>query len=185
MTTDEIIKTLPTEMMRARAFLLKPDFSLFLAGLGRLDYIDGPESTRVVVFSSLDLPVTICETEYADDFYESFLGSEVLGVPMNTGEERLAKWPRLEAKHDKIVIEGVEKHITACDILLSSAGWVGINLPKGSSGVFKAYTPEKRGIYVRSPSLLPYGMSLRGPRVRGSFAYLIGRAFNLKKPVKN
>jgi nitric oxide-associated protein 1 len=183
MTTDEIIKTIPTQMMRARAFLMKPNFSLFLAGLGRIDYIEGPESTRVVVFSSLELPVTICETEYADELYENFLGSELFGVPMDTGEERLAKWPRLEAKHDKIVIEGVEKHITACDILLSSAGWVGVNIPKGYTGTFKAWTPEKRGIYVRSPSLLPYGMNLRGRRVRGSFAYLIGKAFTYKRPV--
>lgn len=168
-------------MIRARAFLMKPNFSLFLAGLGRIDYIEGPESIRMVVFASLELPVTICETHFADEFYENFLGSEVLGVPMNTGEERLAKWPKLEAKHDKIVIEGVEKHITACDILLSSAGWVGVNLPKGFSGEFKAWTPEKRGIYVRSPSLLPYGMQLRGKRVRRSFAYLVGKAFTFSK----
>ena len=160
---------------------MKPNLSLFLAGLGRLDYIDGPESTRVIVFSSLDLPVSIIETSYADEFYEEFLGSEVLGVPMATGEERLALWPKLEAEHEKIVIEGVEKHITACDILLSSAGWVAINLPKDTTGTFKAWTPEKRGIHVRTPSLLPYGMTLRGKRVRRSLAYLIGDAFTYKK----
>jgi nitric oxide-associated protein 1 len=184
LTTDEIIKTIPKEMMRARAFLLKKGLTLFLAGLGRLDYIDGPESTRVVVFSSLELPVTICSTEDADEFYEAFLGSEVFGVPMDSGEERLSKWPKLEPGHDKIVIEGIEKHITVCDILLSSAGWVGINIPKGLTGTFRAWTPEKRGIYVRNPSLLPYGMTLRGKRVRRSYAYLIGDAFTFRRPKK-
>lgn len=168
-------------MIRPRVFLMKPNLTLFLGGLGRLDYIDGPESTRVIVYSSLDLPVSICETEDAEEFYDSFLGSEILGVPMNTGEERLAKWPKLEAKHDEIVIEGEEKHLTVCDILLSSAGWIGINLPNGSTGKFKAWTPEKRGIHVRKPALMRYGMSLRGKRVRRSLAYLIGNAFTYKR----
>lgn len=177
------MKTVPSQMIRARAFLLKTNFSLFLAGLGRLDYIDGPDSTRVVLFSSLELPVSIVETQDADEFYETFLGSEVLGVPMDTGAERLAKWPKLEASHDKIVIEGIEKHISVCDIILSSAGWIGINLPKGSTGTFRAWTPEKRGIHVRSPSILPYGMTLRGRRVRRKFAYLIGDAFTFRRPL--
>lgn len=157
---------------------------MFLAGLGRLDYIDGPESTRVIVYSSLELPVSICETEDAEDFYESFLGSELLGVPMNLGEERLAKWPKLEAAHDKIVVEGEEKYLTVCDIVLSSAGWIGINLPRDTTATFKAWTPEKRGLYVRNPSLLRHGMTLRGKRVRRSLAYLIGDAFTFKKPIK-
>lgn len=106
------MKVLPRDMIRARAFLIRPNMSLFLAGLGRLDYIEGPERTRVIVYSSLELPVTICETKDAEEFYESFLGSEVLGVPMNSGDERLAMWPKLEAEHDKIIVEGVQKHIT-------------------------------------------------------------------------
>jgi nitric oxide-associated protein 1 len=170
-------------MIRARAFLMRPNLTLFVAGLGRLDYIDGPERTRVIVFASLSLPITICETSDADEFYESFLGSEIMAVPAS-GEERLAKWPKLEAAHDKIIVEGEEKHKTVCDIILSSAGWIGINLPKDSTGTFKAWTPEKRGIYVRSPSLLPYGMTLRGKRVRRSIAYLIGDAFTYKRPRK-
>lgn len=174
------MKVLPKEMLRPRAFLLKRGLSLFLAGLGRLDFVDGPEDTRVIVYSSLELPVSICEISDADEFYNSFLGSEILGVPINSGEERLAKWPKLEAAYDKIVVEGVEKHITVCDIIMSSAGWIGITLPRGVSAVFKAWTPEKRGIHVRNPSILPNGLSLRGKRVRRSFAYLIGEPFSTK-----
>lgn len=176
------MKTVPKEMIRARAFLMKPNFSLFLAGLGRLDYIKGPDSMRVVVFASLDLPVTIIETQDADEFYELFLGSELMGVPMNSGDDRLAKWPKLEAARDFVVI-GKEKHITACDFLLSSAGWIGINLPREAEGTFKVWTPERRGIHMRSPSILPYGMTLRGRRVRRSFAYLLGSAFTFKRPL--
>lgn len=182
MTTDEIIKVIPKEMIRPRVFLLKPGMSLFLAGLGRLDLIDGPESMRVIVYSSKELPVSICHTKDAEEFYDSFLGSELLGVPINSGEERLAKWPKLEASHDKIIVEGEEKHLTVCDILMSTAGWIGINLRNGEKGTFKAWTPEKRGIHVRCPSILRYGMTLRGRRVRHSLAYLLGDAFTYNKP---
>lgn len=175
---------IPKEMIRARAFLMKPGLTLFLAGLGRLDYIEGPDSTRVVVFASLDLPVSIVDTTDAEEFYDSFLGSEILGVPMNSGEERLAKWPKLEAAHDQIVVEGEQKHLTVCDIVMSSAGWIGINLPNGYKGTFKAWTPEKRGIHVRCPSILRYGMTLRGRRVRHSLAYLLGDAFTFRRPVQ-
>lgn len=98
-------------MIKPRAFLLKPNVSLFLAGLGRLDYIDGPERIRVIVFSSLELPVSIVETDDAEDFYESFLGSEIMGVPLGD-KERLDKWPKLEAMYDEITVDGHEKHLT-------------------------------------------------------------------------
>jgi len=159
---------------------MKPNLSLFLAGLGRLDYVSGPASTRVIVYASMELPVSICKTEDADEFYENFLGSEVLGVPIDSGEERLAKWPKLEAAYDEIKIDGEQKHITACDIVLSSAGWIGINLAQGLTATFKAWTPEKRGIYVRKPPLLPHGLTLRGKRVRRSLAYRVGEAFTFK-----
>jgi hypothetical protein len=34
---------------------------------------------------------------------------------MDSGDERLAKRPKLEAAHDKIVVEGEEKFITDSD----------------------------------------------------------------------
>lgn len=174
------MKTLPKEMMKARAFLMKPDLSIFIAGLGRLDYIEGIERIRVVVFSSLELPISIIETKFADEFYEEFLGSEVLGVPILESEERIQNWPRLEAG-DEFTVQGIEKHLTACDVVLSSAGWIGINLPANEIGKFQAWTPQKRGIHIRDPSLLPFGMNLRGRRVPRSLAYHIGKAFTYKR----
>ena len=180
LTTDEIIKTIPKEMIKPRTFIMKPSLTMFIAGLGRLDFVQGPPSIRVTAYSSLELPITICETADAEEFYENFLGSEIMGVPIDSGEERLAKWPKLQVSED-ILVEGEEKHITVCDILLSSAGWVGINLPRDSSGIFRAWTPEQRGIYVRCPALLPYGVNLRGPRIRHSLAYRISESFTFQR----
>lgn len=57
------------------------------------------------------------------------------------------------------------------DVVLSSAGWVGLIIPKSKEADFKIWTPEARGIYVRQPSLIPYGGNLRGHRIQGTLAY--------------
>lgn len=175
LTTDELLLTLPKQMIRPRAYLMKTGLTLFLAGLGRLDYIEGPESTRVLLYASPNLPTLICDTVNADEVYRSLLGTEYLRVP-RADPERLAKWPPLQAAPD-ILLYGEEKHVSVADVVLSSAGWIAINLPAESEAVFRAWTPERRGIFVRQPALLPYGMALKGKRIRGSLAYREGDAF--------
>lgn len=161
-------------MIRPRVFLIKPNFSLFVGGLARFDYLGGADSIRVIVYSSLKLPVTICDTKDAEEIYNDFLGSELFNVPIGEND-RLEKWPKLDSK--EIVVMGKEKYITACDVVLSSAGWIGVNLPRESEAHFVAWTPEKRGIYVREPSLLEHGMNLKGARIRHSLAYRLGIPF--------
>lgn len=175
LTTDELLLTIPKQMIRPRAYLLKTGLTLFLAGLGRLDYLDGPESTRVILYASPNLPTLICDTVHAAQIYQNLLGTEYLRVP-RADPERLAKWPALEAGPD-ILLYGEAKHISVADVVLSSAGWIAVNLPDGAEAIFRAWTPEKRGIYVRQPALLPFGMALKGKRIRGSLAYREGDAF--------
>uniref|UniRef100_A0A8D8AE42 Nitric oxide-associated protein 1 n=1 Tax=Culex pipiens TaxID=7175 RepID=A0A8D8AE42_CULPI len=176
LTTDELLQTLPKQMIRPRAYLLKPGLSLFLAGLGRLDYLEGPPSTRVLLYSSPSLPTLICETTAATQIYANLLGTEFLQIP-GPDPDRLSRWPALKPSPD-ILLTGVqEKHISVADILLSSGGWIAVNLPPGEEAAFRAWTPEARGIYVRQPALLPHGMSLRGKRIRGTLAYRIGDGF--------
>lgn len=175
LTTDELLLTLPKQMIRPRAYLLKVGMTLFLAGLGRLDYIDGPLSSRVLLYASPNLPILICDTMYAEQIYKHLLGSSYLLVP-RSDPDRLAKWPQLECTAD-ILLSGEDKHISVADIVLSSAGWIAVNLPASMEATFRAWTPEKRGIYVRQPALLPQGMNLRGKRIRRSLAYRVGNAF--------
>lgn len=168
-------------MIRARMFFMKPGMSLFIAGLARLDFLDVPRLTRAIVYSSLHLPVTVCNTDDADEFYEKFLGSELLGVPQSMNEERLSKWPKLEPLYDEIAIDGIDKHVSACDFVMSSAGWIGINLPQNTVGIFKPWIIGGKGVHVRKPSILLNGFNLRGPRIRDSPAYGIGDAYTFRK----
>lgn len=46
LTTEELLLTLPNRIISPRTFTIKPQESLFLAGLGRIDCIDGPIHLR-------------------------------------------------------------------------------------------------------------------------------------------
>ncbi|XP_050077001.1 nitric oxide-associated protein 1 [Anopheles maculipalpis] len=176
LTTEEIVLTSSKQLIRPRVYLLKKGMTLFLGGLGRFDFVEGPDSIRAIVYSAHTLPTVICNTSDASTLYKALLGSKLLGVPFGS-TDRLEKFPPLECFPDILVHGELEKHTTVCDVLLSSAGWIGVNLPKHSEATFRAWTPNRRGIYVRQPALLPNGLALRGKRIRGSLAYRLGEGF--------
>ncbi|XP_049541691.1 nitric oxide-associated protein 1 [Anopheles darlingi] len=170
LTTEEILMALAKRTIRPRAYLLRKGMTLFLAGLGRLDYLDGPESVRVMVYAAPTLPTLITYTTDAGELYSDLLGSPLLAVPFGS-EERLKRWPELRASPDILLHGTSAKHIAAGDIVLSSAGWVAVHLPMQSEATFRAWTPDRRGVCTRQPSLLPQGLTLRGKRIRGSLSY--------------
>ncbi|XP_041786446.1 nitric oxide-associated protein 1-like isoform X1 [Anopheles merus] len=176
LTTEEIVLTVPKQIIRPRIYLLKRGMTLLLGGLGRLDFVEGPDSIRVILYASNMLPTIICQTLDAPALYEALLGTEFLGVPFGS-QERLEKFPLLECVPNILVHGILEKHLTVCDILLSSAGWIGVNLPKNSEAIFHAWTPKKRGVYIRQPAILPNGLALRGKRIRRSLTYRTGTIF--------
>lgn len=41
LTTDELLLTLPQEIITPRTFMFRPKQTIFVAGMGRLDYLEG------------------------------------------------------------------------------------------------------------------------------------------------
>ena len=177
LTTEELVKVLPKTAIIPRFFILKPGRSLFLAGLGRIDLISSStnESSRVAVFSSSELPVTIVPTNEADHVYSNLLGSELLAVPCG-GARRLADWPGLQPKDNRIKLKGHGWQKCCADIVLSSAGWVSITGGQEMKMEFQAWTPLSRGIHLREPALLPFSVNFRGKRIDHTPTYETGRA---------
>lgn len=129
------------------------------------------------MYSSLELPVLICDTASAEQVYQDGLRSEMFKVP-TPEEERLKTWPELQSTTDgdlEIASEG--SALISGDIVLSCCGWIGINVEENYRAVIKAWTPGGRGIYLRQPAMLPSGLRLKGSRIRHSLAYKTGRAF--------
>lgn len=126
------------------------------------------------MFCSENLPITVCKTETAEEIYNSLLGSELFKVP--TGQKaRLKKWPALLPSKD-LLVNGVDAKTACVDVVLSSSGWVSVTGTQNNSYVLRGWTPEGRGVFLRSP-LLPKIVNFRGKKVRGSPAFEKSRVF--------
>ena len=53
---------------------------------------------------------------------------------------------------------------SVCDIILSSVGWVCVTAGFEHEIKLLAYTPNGKGIFMRSPSLFPKAVTERGKR---------------------
>lgn len=168
LTTDELLKTIPRQLITPRVFSLQPYQTLFLAGLGRIDLIHSRQNVLLTVFASKYLPIHVTYTQEASRFYNMFLGSELLGVPIGS-QERLRHFPPLVPK--EIDLKGITWTESCADIVLSSAGWVSVTMGEAEECVLKAYTPAGKGIFVRQPSLLPFAVRMRGRRIVGTPCY--------------
>lgn len=94
LTTEELLLTIPKSALWPRVFHMAPGHSLFLSGLGRIDYTSGAKSVQLAVFASKLLSILVVETDKADEVYEQCLGTEILNVPRGN-EMRLKEWPGL------------------------------------------------------------------------------------------
>lgn len=74
---------------------------------------------RCTLFTSKNLPITICHTKDADEIYEELLTTEAFAVPTND-PERLKVWPKLEGKEVKVT--GIDRNESTADVILSSIG---------------------------------------------------------------
>lgn len=95
---------------------------------------------------------------------------------MPTGQRvRLKKWPALLPSKD-LIVNGVNARTACADVVLSSSGWICVTGSEKNSYVLRGWTPEGRGVFLRSP-LLPKIVNFRGIKVRGSPAFVKSRVF--------
>ncbi|XP_068220839.1 nitric oxide-associated protein 1 [Palaemon carinicauda] len=168
LTHEELMKVLPRRLIRPQTFSLTSSKTLFIGGLARLDLLYCPSSVRFTVFAAAKIPITIVKTASASLFYSQYLGTKVLGVPAG-GEERLQLWPALASCDLRMT--SLNSKECCGDIVLSTAGWVAVNTLEDQVIELRAWTPGGRGIYLRTPSMLPRVVNLRGRRLKNSPAH--------------
>ncbi|XP_050752525.1 nitric oxide-associated protein 1 [Gymnogyps californianus] len=168
LTEKEVKLVLPTHAIVPRTFILKPGMVLFLAALGRVDYLQGEKPAWFSVVASNLLPVYISTLSNADAIYEKHADQELLKVPMG-GEERMKEFPPLVPQD--ITLKGIGTTEAVADIKLSSAGWVAVTAHAEEKLLLRAYTPKGTALVVREPPLLPYISTIRGARIPGTAAY--------------
>lgn len=107
LTAEELLDAIPKKVLWPRIFIMRPGTTLFLAGLGRIDLINGSDRTRLAVFASEKLPILIVNTEQAEKVYWDCLGTELMCVPRGN-KERFQSWPHLKRHEEKIVVSNYE-----------------------------------------------------------------------------
>ncbi|XP_072758076.1 nitric oxide-associated protein 1 [Anoplolepis gracilipes] len=172
LTTPELLSVLPTRIISPRTFILQAEQTIFLGGIGRLDYLEGDSFIRCTIFSSRELPVTITNTADADCIYDKLLKTEAFVVP-ESDPDRLKHWPALGSKEMEVI--GIGKNESVADVVLSSAGWIAIAGVENKRLSLKAWTPQGRGLHLRTPALLRRSVALRGTRVSDAPTYRDGR----------
>ncbi|XP_037949551.1 nitric oxide-associated protein 1 [Teleopsis dalmanni] len=183
LSSEELKLLEPKEIICPRAVILQPGFSILLGGLARLDLIECKNynnGIKVFAFSSPQLPITVAQTTNACDIYKKYLGTEILGFPFGS-EERLNQWPGLQCRRENLHMVAANGDVLSGDIVLSSAGWIGVYAPTGCECVFQAWTPYARGIFLRTPALVPNATRLIGKRIRNTLAYNLSKPFVFKK----
>lgn len=120
LTTEELVLTFPSRLLKPRTFKLKPESSIFIGGLARLDFLEGSEGVLFTVFCAETLPITITKLNDADYIYDNFLGTKLLAVPIGDSQ-RLKLFPAL--KSGKIIeCTGIDAECSCIDVVLSNAG---------------------------------------------------------------
>lgn len=161
LTGEELKVILKHEIIRPRVFVMKPGDVMFITGLARIDYLEGKPRTYVTVHTNHFLPVHVVWDCNADAFYKENIGTDILGVPLGDSE-RLGRLPSLCGR--EFFIETEDNSVASADLQLSSLGWVSFAAEDTTVHV-RAYTPEGRGMHLRSPALLPNIKAFKGSRI--------------------
>lgn len=107
LTAQELLDVMPKKVLWPRVFLMRPNHSLFLAGLGRIDLIGGSDEVRLAVYASDKLPIVITHTDKAEEVYQDCMGTELFRVPRGD-EDRLERWPGLKRTEKPISVSNYE-----------------------------------------------------------------------------
>lgn len=150
---DELKKVLPKKQILPSVYRLSPGSTIFIGGLARFDYLEGPPLAYFTLFASPEIYIHKTSTEKADELYRNQVGT-LLTPPFSA--ETIANWPGLHVA-DSITheIENDEGNWQkACtDIVFSGLGWVSLTM-KGTARV-RTFFPEGCLVGLRPP-LMPF-----------------------------
>ena len=132
LTAKNLKYIIPKKEIKPKTYQLNPEQTLFLAGLGRFDFISGERQGFTAFFeNTLDLHRT--KLAGADEFYQKHAGT--LLVPPSSQE--LADFPKL-VRHEFSIKEKT-------DIVFSGLGWIRVN----EKAKIAAWAPKGVDVVIR------------------------------------
>ncbi len=122
----------PRKEIKPKTYQLNPEQTLFLAGLGRFDFVSG-EKQGFTAFFDNELKLHRTKLEGASDFYKKHVGS--LLVPPSNKE--LSDFPDL-VRHEFSIKEKT-------DVVFSGLGWIRVN----QEAKVAAWAPKGVDVVIR------------------------------------
>ncbi|KGG54055.1 ribosome biogenesis GTPase YqeH [Lactobacillus sp. wkB10] len=130
LNAQELSMISPQKQLKPVTFQLNSGNTLFLAGLGRVDFLKG-EKASFTVYAARGLYIHRTKTENADSFYDKHLG-ELLNPPSQSDELPPLKWQEYHTKEKS-------------DLLLGGIGFVTVP----ANCLVRVYTPGQIGLGIR------------------------------------
>ncbi|CAM3104473.1 ribosome biogenesis GTPase YqeH [Sporolactobacillus spathodeae] len=126
-------KIMPTKEIKPKVYQLNERQTLFLGGLGRIDYA-GPGRRSLIVYTAGGLVIHRTKMENAASFYERQYG-RLLTPPSHPVQLPVLK--RYDFRTDAL----------SSDVVFSGLGWVTV---KGRGARISAWAPESIGVSLRT-----------------------------------
>ena len=123
----------PKKRIKPREYQLNPGQTIFMGGVGRFDYLKGPQKCGITVFVDNQLVVHRTKLANAHDFYHRHLG-EILTPP---SQKYLKKFPKLSRSQFKTTFRS--------DLVIEGLGWV--TVPAGT--VIAGWAPKGISVLIR------------------------------------
>lgn len=136
--SDQDLKLItPDKEVKSRGYQLNSGQTLFIGGLGRLDFIRGEKQTFVCYFSN-QIPIHRTKLDNADSLYKERIG-DLLTPPNKDTLEKLPSFSKSTFKIDE-----------NSDIVFPGLGWITI---KGKDVTVIAHSPKDVAVTVRKSLL--------------------------------
>lgn len=133
-SAKDLKKIIPKKEIKPRIYQLDAGQTLFIGGLGRLDFIRGSQQTFTCYFSN-ELPIHRTKLNQADDLYKRQRG-RLLSPP---DARTMKQLPRLTATSYRIDAKKI-------DVVFPGLGWITLN--KGDATII-AHSPKDVPITLR------------------------------------
>lgn len=114
LSREDIKQVLPSKPFKPKTFQLNPEQTLFVAGLARLDFFEGPR-TSFTLYVNQGLYIHRTKLAAADEFYDKHLG----GLLQPPSQSSLDQFPVLSPR--RVVLEAGQ------DLAISGLGWLTVN----------------------------------------------------------
>ena len=126
----------PKKEIKPKTYQLNPEQTLFLAGLGRFDFISGDKQGFTAYFDN-NLKLHRTKLAGADAFYDKHVGS-LLTPPT---DKELAEFPKL-VRHEFTIKDKM-------DVVYSGLGWIRIKASQANPVKIAAWAPEGVAVVLR------------------------------------